>query len=72
MKTLKKIIVLLIVITAATLMGCAGNDMNGTMNSSMDTMSEEKMDTGMKSMPAEEMQNVQNDDMEKSMDKTMK
>jgi hypothetical protein len=70
--TFKKAAVLLSVFAAATLMGCAGHSMNGSIDNSGDTMSEEKMDAGMKSMQGEEMQNMQNNDMEKTMEKTMK
>ena len=55
---------LLIGMFAATLLiGCAAQNMNG----SMDTMSEEKMDSGMGSMQEDEMPNMQTGDMEKSM-----
>ena len=59
---------LLIGMFAATLLiGCAAQNMNGSMDSSMDTMSEEKMDSGMGSMQEDEMPNMQTGDMEKSM-----
>jgi hypothetical protein len=70
--TIKQVAVLLAVFAAATLMGCAGHNMNGSMDNSGETMSEEKMDTGMESMQGAEMQNMQNNDMEKTMEKTMK
>ena len=73
---LKKMAALLVIFAAATLMGCAGHEMNTTMDSSgdssMGTMSEQKTDAEMKAMPGDEMQNMQNNDMEKTMDKTMK
>jgi hypothetical protein len=65
--TLKKMAALLAVFTAATIMGCAGHSMNGSMDNSMDTMSGDKMDTGMEPGQGEEMQNMQNNDMEKTM-----
>jgi Flp pilus assembly protein TadD len=56
--------------------GCARQNMNDPMDSSMDTMSEEKMDSGMGAMQEdgvpEAMENMQDKDMEKSMEKTMK
>jgi hypothetical protein len=41
--------------------------MDGSKDGSMDTMSEEKMDSGMGSRQGEEMRNMQTGDMEKTM-----
>jgi len=51
--------------------GCAAQNMNDPMNSSRDTMPEEKMDAGMGFMHEKEMQNMQDNEMEKTMGKTM-
>ena len=52
---------------AIILVGCAAQNMDGFRDVSMDTMSEEKMDSGMGSRHGEEMQNMQTGDMEKTM-----
>jgi len=59
--------VLIGMFAATLLIGCAAQNMNGSMDSSTDTMSEEKMDSGMGTMPENERQNMQTDDMEKTM-----
>jgi len=46
---------LIVMFTVILLSGCAAQNMNEPMDSSKDTMSEEKMDTGMGSMPEKEM-----------------
>jgi len=59
---------LLIGMFAATIhVGCAAQNMDGSIDSSMDTMSEEKMDSNMGSKPENQMQNMQTGDMEKTM-----
>ena len=62
-RTLMPIGLLIGMFAATILVGCAAQNMNG----SMDTMSEEKMDSGMGSMQGEEMRNMQTGDMEKTM-----
>ena len=59
--------VLIGMFAATLLIGCAAQNMNGFMDNSMDTMSEEKMDSGMGTMPENERQNMQTGDMEKTM-----
>ena len=66
-RTLMTIGLLIGMFAATILVGCASQNMDGSMDSSMDTMSEEKMDSGMGSMQGEEMRNLQTDDMEKTM-----
>ncbi len=66
-RTLMTIGILIGMFAATILVGCASQNMDGSMDSSMDTMSEEKMDSGMGSMPENEMQNMQTGDMEKTM-----
>ena len=74
---MKKILITLaaagMMLTLAILNGCARQSMNDPMDSSIDTMSEEKMDPGMGSMQEgampEAMENMQDKDMEKSMEK---
>ena len=66
-RTLMTIGLLIGMFAATILVGCAAQNMDGSMDSSMDTMSEEKMDSGMGSMQGEEMRNMQTGDMEKTM-----
>jgi outer membrane biogenesis lipoprotein LolB len=62
---------LIVMFAVILLSGCAAQNMNDPMNSSRDTMPEEKMDAGMGSMHEKEMQNMQDNEMEKTMGKTM-
>ena len=57
----------MVMFTVTVFNGCARQNMNDSMDNSMDTMSEEKMESG--TMQENQMQNT---DMKKSMDKTMK
>ena len=66
-RTLMTIGLLIGMFAATILVGCASQNMDGSMDSSMATMSEEKMDSGMGSMQGEEMQNMQTGDVEKTM-----
>ena len=52
---------------ATILVGCAAQNMDVSMDSSMGTMAEGKMDSGMGTMQGEEIRNMQTGDMEKTM-----
>lgn len=66
-RTLMTIGLLIGMFAATMLVGCASQNMDGSMDSSMDTMSEEKMDSNMGTMQGEEIRNMQTGDMEKTM-----
>lgn len=66
-RTLMTIGFLIGMFAATILLGCAAQNMDGSKDGSMDTMSEEKMDSGMGSRQGEEMRNMQTGDMEKTM-----
>jgi len=66
-RTLMAIGLLIGMFASTILVGCASQNMDGSMDNSMDTMSEEKMDSSMGSMQGEETRNMQTDDMEKTM-----
>ena len=66
-RTLMTIGILIGMFAATILVGCASQNMDGSMDSSMDTMSEEKINSGMGSMQGEEIRNMQTGDMEKTM-----
>ena len=66
-RTLMTIGLLIGMFAATSLVGCAAQNMDHSMDSSMETMSEEKMDSGMGSMQGEEMQNMRDNEMEKNM-----
>ncbi|MBW2505836.1 MAG: hypothetical protein JRD19_02060 [Deltaproteobacteria bacterium] len=66
-RTLMPIGLLIGMFAATILVGCAAKYMNGSMDSSIDNMSEENVDSGMRSMQGEEMRNVGTGDMEKTM-----
>ena len=64
---------LLIGMFAATLLiGCGVQNMNGSMDNSRDIMSGENMDSGMGSIQEDAMQNMQDNKMEKTMEKTVR
>ena len=70
------LIAVIMMFSLPLLMGCARQGMNTPMDSSMDTMSQEKINSGTGSMQEgtmpEPMENMQNKDMGNSMEKTMK
>lgn len=66
-RTLMTIGLLIGMFAVTILVGCAAQNMDGSVDSSRDTMSEEKMDSNIGSRPEKEMQNMQTGDMEKTM-----
>jgi hypothetical protein len=71
-KVLSTLAAVIMLFSLTMLIGCARQNTNDSMGSSMDTMSEEKKDSGVGSMQEDSMENMEGKEMEKSMEKTMK